>query len=115
MSLKQIVNDPFYALKNKIKPEEVTSFVKVLIGELVRKYESIVHDHDALRTIPVIDLLTGKPFSKPYTVPVSLEQELSKRYEELRQLAQTALPLLLQFEHDDQLMGEYLTIDHLFR
>ena len=115
MSLKQIVTDPFYALNHKIKPEEVTSFVKVLIEELVIKYELIVHDHDALRKVPVIDLLTGKPFSKPYKVSVFLEQELSRRYEELRQLAQTAFPLLLQFEHDDQLMGEYLTIDHLFR
>lgn len=115
MSLKQIVTDPFYALNHKIKPEEVTSFVKILIRELVRRYESVVQDHDALRKIPVVDLLIGKPFSKPYTGPDSLEQELSRRYEELRQLAQTALPLLLQFERDDQHMGEYLTIDDLFR
>ena len=112
MSLRQVVTDPFYITYNRhVRPESITALVKEVIKDLIRSYDSLVAEHKELRSVPFVDLITGKPF----TAYASDEQGLSRQYEELRRLAVSAFPLILQFDHDAQHMGEYLTIDHIFR
>ena len=116
MSLRQVIKDPLYITYNReVKPESITTLVKETIKALIERYDSLVTGAEELRKIPFIDLITGKPFSKPYTGLVSVKRELSRRYEELRQLASTAFPLVLQTDPSVQHLGDYTTIDDIFK
>ena len=115
MSLRQVIKDPLYITYNReVKPESITALVKETIKALIERYDSLVTEHKELREIRFIDLITGKPVNEVLGPPPH-ELELLRRYEGVRELAQTALPILLQFDQSSQHMGEYLTIDHLFR